>query len=87
MEPATTRPDDSTDAIEDTFISHARMEEYGQLGLATPLSRIITDFIKYGDRWWITDPHGWHLIDDQHLIIKLNNHATWADGGLYLGGH
>lgn len=67
------------------FISHEEMLRHQRQGEAEPLSRIITDFVTYGGQWWIADEDGWHVIDDKHLIAKLNNHATWADGTLYGG--
>lgn len=66
------------------FISD--MQEHRQQGLAVPLSRIITEFIKYDERWWIADRSGWHVVDDQRLVAKLDNHQSWTEGGLYLGG-
>ncbi len=79
-----THVDTSTDAT--VFIGHDQMREYQERGLACALSRIITDFLTYDEKWWIADREGWTLIKDQQLIGKLNNHNAWARGGLYLGG-
>lgn len=80
-DPATTPPE-----TPDGFITHRDMQEHRRNGLAKPLSRIITDFLHYDDQWWIADHHGWHLIDDKHLVVKLDNHGSWAEGDFYLGG-
>jgi hypothetical protein len=79
-----THVDDGTD--ETVFLSHAQMQAYQERGLVSPLSRLITDFVTYDGKWWIADREGWTLIEDEQLIGKLNNHNTWARGGLYLGG-
>jgi len=69
-----------------TFLSHAQMREHQEADQAEPLSRVITDFVKYDGHWWIADRQGWHLVDDAYLIAKLDNHASWAGGSLYASG-
>jgi hypothetical protein len=65
------------------FITHEQMHEYRERNLARPLSRIMTDFTRYDEQWWIADQHGWYLIDDVQLVARLDNHAAWAEGDLY----
>ncbi|MEU7925170.1 hypothetical protein [Micromonospora sp. NPDC049107] len=56
-------------------------ELHGQ-GLATPLSRLITDHVRYDNRWWIADRDGWHLIVDDVLNGMRGCLANGVSGDL-----
>ncbi|MFI6785052.1 hypothetical protein [Micromonospora sp. NPDC050276] len=79
-------PDSTINDTTDGFISHANMRELHGQGLATPLSRLITDHVRYDNRWWIADRDGWHLIVDGVLNGMLDTQRKWVDGNVYLGG-
>jgi hypothetical protein len=68
------------------FINHDQMHAYHDAGLVTPLSRMITDHVRFADRWWIADRNGWHLITDDVLIHMLDTQVKWVEGNVYLGG-
>ncbi|HCT79586.1 MAG TPA: hypothetical protein DGG94_22050 [Micromonosporaceae bacterium] len=69
----------------ESFVSYERMRALHARGLATPLSRFITDHVQYQDRWWIAERGGWHLVIDGALNIMLNTHNTLVDVNAYLG--
>jgi len=60
-------------------VSHEQMREAQQQGHAVPLSKLITDIVRYGDRWWIGSAVGWILVDDPLLIQKLDAHRAWTE--------
>jgi hypothetical protein len=60
------------------FIGHERMRELHAQGLAVPLSRFITDHVRYQERWWIAERGGWHLVADGELDDLLNKQSTWS---------
>jgi hypothetical protein len=68
------------------FVSHGHMREHLAAGRAVPLSRLITDQVRYDGSWWLADQEGWHPVTDDVLAAKLDNFHAWADGNLYLGG-
>ncbi|GAA2522487.1 hypothetical protein [Pilimelia columellifera] len=60
-------------------LSHPQMRDAIQGGDARTLSKIVTDFVRYRDKWWITHPDGWIRIDDQQLIARLDRHTLWTN--------
>lgn len=87
MDPAATPPHTVPETAQsetaDGVIDHDQMKEHLLRGQAAPLSRMIPEFVRYDERWWIADHGGWLVVDDDRLIAKLDNHRTWASGNLY----
>lgn len=69
----------------DAFISHSRMADLRDEGVATPLSRYIDDHTRYDGQWWIADRDGWHLVTDAALHEMLDVQSKWARGNIYVG--
>lgn len=68
------------------FINHEQMRIHQESGAVTPLSRDITDHVRFNGRWWIGDRNGWHLITDQQLADLLDTQRRWVEADVYLGG-
>ena len=66
------------------FVSYERMRELHAQGLATTLSRFITDHVRYKHRWWIAERDSWHPVTDEGLICRLNAQHTLIDAHAYL---
>lgn len=60
-------------------VSHEQMRDAQEEGLAVPLSKLITDIVRYRDQWWIGSAVGWIVVDDPLLIQKLDAHRAWTD--------
>lgn len=68
-------------------LSHTEVVAAVKAGHAKPLSKLITDFVKYGDHWWILYKNGWILIDHSGLHSALEKQAAEVrETGTYLGG-
>jgi hypothetical protein len=60
-------------------VSHEQMRDAQRAGHAVPLSKLITDIVRYRDHWWIGSAAGWILVDDPLLIQKLDDHRAWTE--------
>ena len=74
MTPATASDEPRT-AIPNTLTNQA-MQEATLAGSARPLSKIITDFARYQEHWWLACNGYWLRITDTQLIATLDDHET-----------
>jgi hypothetical protein len=82
IEPADTSHPPRSDDTVPLEIGYDEIIAAYQTGAAAPLSRFITDIVRYRDHWWIAHTTTWLLITDAPTIGRLDRHTEWADAKL-----
>jgi hypothetical protein len=49
-----------------------QMQKALAAGEATPLSRTVTDIVRFQSSWWLFDRDGWVPVDSQQLSERLD---------------